>query len=307
MSNCLVYIQIVVHPYPLPWLNNLQVPGFWTQLPQICPGLDIWHTNASMVKSCHCLDVCNVCNSTFIQLLICIYFIVLLNCLLTARITSMNPLTHCGWALSSPVASEEETVLRWDSAKWLTRQNKSGAVVRSSFVTAESEKSSNRVGVSGHGVQLFHSAQFLPLAVKVGYSCSSSHTLASSISVCNASCSVLAFSACNNACVDWDDWSDVAHCSIPTMNVFLSCPTRLGCAFGNALITNQPIWPGAIASQGNCCANTVGCHILSLVLHLGQWLVSQSKQYEAYKKSRWALVCFSFTVYIHTKPKQVIM
>ena len=37
-------------------------------------------------------------------------------------------------------------------------------------------------------------------------------------STCNANCSVLAFSACNSACADWDDTSHVAHCSIPTMN-----------------------------------------------------------------------------------------
>ena len=96
-----------MHPYPLPWLNNLQVPGFWTQLPQICPGLDMWHTNATMV---HCLDVCN---STFIQLLICIYFIPLVNCLLVACATSMklmrscNALTRCNRALRSWCHSTE--------------------------------------------------------------------------------------------------------------------------------------------------------------------------------------------------------
>ena len=53
--------------------------------------------------------------------------------------------------------------------------------------------------------------------------CSSSWTLASSISTHNPSCSVLGFSACNSACADRDDTFLVACCSIPTMNVFFSC------------------------------------------------------------------------------------
>ena len=57
-----------------------------------------------------------------------------------------------------------------------------------------------------------------------------------------------------NACTDWDDASDVARCSIPTMNVFFSFPTH-DCTFGNAFLIKEPTWAGVVASLGNCCKN----------------------------------------------------
>ena len=48
-----------------------------------------------------------------------------------------------------PVTSEEEAAFRWESAKQFIKENRSGAEVRSSSVTAASENSSNRAGVSG--------------------------------------------------------------------------------------------------------------------------------------------------------------